>query len=403
MRGVDVDDGGRVVAEDHVGLRPTQRRLAHERVAREVQAVRLVLDVLVAPKEDGVVEGGGELAGAATDIHRTVTAVQLAADDRPRPSVPFRQGPLAGAFIDGEGLTRHHDRPGDLIGEQLDVDHPVGTARVPCREARHLGDRAHCLGHFSGEGRFLGIDRGNRPPTAGCRRRTDGCAERIDINHECRARRDDGELLGLFIELEDRIDRQRGEVPEPRRHRLGEDDRIEEDNNRRCRVHHRLALQCGGQTRRGEHQPTGGVRRPQHHRASHHGACLLDGGVHIGVVHLGDQVGERQRDHLHRRCGQARDDQRGGPRAINPNPGLGIFGGRDTVDDNHGTFVGRLVDDVAVPIVEDLIEERVVDGDRHRNLRLCEPRSQPLAEIRGKSPGASLAMRGGGDRLLVDF
>ena len=62
--------------------------------------------------------------------------------------------------------------------------------------------------------------------------------------------------------------------------------------------------------------------------------------------------------------------------------------------------------EVPVPddeVLEDLIEERVVDGDRHRNLRLCEPRSQPLAEIRGKSPGASLAMRGYGDRLLVDF
>ena len=78
-----------VVAELYIRGWPPERCLAHIRIAREVETVWLVEDVLVATEEYGVPQGGSELACATTDVHGTVAADDLPADDRTSTHVPL--------------------------------------------------------------------------------------------------------------------------------------------------------------------------------------------------------------------------------------------------------------------------------------------------------------------------
>ncbi len=62
-------------------MQVSERCLTAFRVLGEVDAVRLVFDVLVAAEEDSVEERRAELAHAATHVHRAIAAVDLAVDD----------------------------------------------------------------------------------------------------------------------------------------------------------------------------------------------------------------------------------------------------------------------------------------------------------------------------------
>jgi hypothetical protein len=60
-------------------------------ILREVQRVRLVLDILVASVEDGVVERGRELRHAAAHVRGMTLAHDLSADDRAVLEVALRR------------------------------------------------------------------------------------------------------------------------------------------------------------------------------------------------------------------------------------------------------------------------------------------------------------------------
>ena len=69
-------------------------------ILREVQRVRLVLDVLVATVEHRVVERGRELGDAAAYVGRVALTDDLTADDGAVLEIPLRLGALADHFVD---------------------------------------------------------------------------------------------------------------------------------------------------------------------------------------------------------------------------------------------------------------------------------------------------------------
>ena len=99
MFGVYVHYGIGVVSEDHVRCRESEGRFAHVGIATEIEAVRLVKHVLVAPKEDSVVERGGELTCPSADVDGTVATLNFAADDRARPDIALGSGPATMRWI----------------------------------------------------------------------------------------------------------------------------------------------------------------------------------------------------------------------------------------------------------------------------------------------------------------
>src|SRR6185436_6739465 len=90
-RGVDVHAGLAVVLPLQVDLALVDRGLAPGRVAADVVAVRLVVDVLEAGEEHRVEHGRGELADAAAD-----RLGELAAADHARGDVALRGAARAG-------------------------------------------------------------------------------------------------------------------------------------------------------------------------------------------------------------------------------------------------------------------------------------------------------------------
>ena len=122
----------RVVAENQIRVPPADGGLVALRVAAEIVAVRVVLDVLQPGVEHRVVESGGELAHPSP--HRVL---QFAPDN----GGGGLEAPLCGAFphriVQGQGVAGHHYGAVDYVGEQVDVGHPRLAAGMPGGE---LGD-----------------------------------------------------------------------------------------------------------------------------------------------------------------------------------------------------------------------------------------------------------------------
>ena len=98
--GVDVDNRFGVVPKYHVRQGESERCLTDIGVAAEVEAVRLVEDVLVTPEEHSVVEGRRELACAAADVDCTVAAADLTVDNGSCSDLALSECSLAGSVVD---------------------------------------------------------------------------------------------------------------------------------------------------------------------------------------------------------------------------------------------------------------------------------------------------------------
>ena len=116
-----------VVEERNVGGWVAERRLSAFRILGEVDAVRLVDDVLVAAEEDGIEDRRTELAHAATDVDRVLFARKLAADDGTVVLVALVERPAPDDLVDGECFARHDHRSIDRVCHEVDV---VGTIRA---------------------------------------------------------------------------------------------------------------------------------------------------------------------------------------------------------------------------------------------------------------------------------
>ena len=172
----------------------------------------LVEDILVATKEDRVVERRCELARAATDVHRAVATLDPTVDDRPRPHVALGERALPGGVIDREGLARHHDGTADLVCEKLDVLHPALTARVAGGEAGHFAKGTHGFGHFGGELGFFALGHRHHSDTGRQGRTLDEGRHPLEVDLLSGLRRDDRKGLAQLAEREGGIGRRDDEV-----------------------------------------------------------------------------------------------------------------------------------------------------------------------------------------------
>ncbi len=140
-----------------------------------------MLDVLVGTPEDGVVEGGGELADpAAKGVH------ELSGHDRPGLDVPLLFGPLADEPIEVELVAGKHQMHVDGVGHLLDVRHTRGTAGVIGRERRDQVVDVQALQILGGDVRVGVLDErksalsgpgeAGLEKALGCLRLVDACA-----------------------------------------------------------------------------------------------------------------------------------------------------------------------------------------------------------------------------------
>src|SRR5690606_27593513 len=139
---LDVDDAAAVrVLEDG--------RFPPRRVAADVVAVRLVLDVFHPGEVGRVVQGGGELRDAAANGLPRASVL-----DDPGLHVALRRGARAGVAVQAERFARLDDRAVDLLGHAPDVLAGSGFETTGGELADDLLD-AELVGLLGGELRRL--------------------------------------------------------------------------------------------------------------------------------------------------------------------------------------------------------------------------------------------------------
>ena len=136
----------RVVLEPQVDGAPGHRRLAPDRVAVDVERVRLVLDVLEAGEEGGVEQGGGHLRDAAAEV-----LLEDAVGDDEALGEAVLAGPLPHRVVHREGLARCQHGAVDDLGGAPDVDVAVLRVGVVGGERRDLLADVELAGVLGGE------------------------------------------------------------------------------------------------------------------------------------------------------------------------------------------------------------------------------------------------------------
>ena len=177
---------------------------------------------------------------------------------------------------------------------------------------------------------------------------------------------------------------------------------IEFDDDGGRRIHDDLGPQCRRETRRGVHQPAVESFAPQHDGFTDEVVGSRNGVVDLRIRHDRREVGEREcsRDPVERIERNCDDGERRRP--VDQGAGPRILRHGDVVLHEDGAFVGGVVDDRAVPLVEHDFDHLVIDSRRHFDLDWIPPGARPSDEVREEPAFSPLGEGFVDDGLLID-
>ena len=343
-----------------------ERRLAAFRILGEVDAVWLVLDVLVATEEDRVEECRAELAHTTAHVCGTVTAVDLAVDDRSITHVAFRLGALANLLVDRERLARPHDRIVDGTGHGLDVRDSRFPGCVSRREARNQSERPPRFDLFGGDPWFdVGHD--GEIATASVERSVvQRFGQGVDVDASAVLRECDRGPTRSDIRVYLHFNGRLFEFGEARFERRGDDVGIQTDFDVGGRSGHDVDRHGRSQLRTEDDERLIGLFAVECDGTVDE---AFDGGG--GIVELFSRqnryaVDQRNLSGLFHPVEHGRLDDDAGGIPVDSHPGIGVRDDDSSIDDRDVSVEGRLGDRRQFPQLDIVIDGSTIDGDFDR-------------------------------------